>query len=125
MITYLLCPALPPLNGRGHLMRMIRLQKQLAHSRIYIPADISPDAWSDTFRNVSADADCLIVNDPGEPKLIVLDMPWIDDADLEDFQRRAPVLALDLGGSGRFRASFLIDTLPYPGGRAHSRHFPP
>lgn len=119
MIDYLLCPSVRPGDGRGHVARMMRLHKQLDHSCLYIPQDRS-DAL---LKSIPALADCRVVHSPGIPRLIVLDMPWIDEDVLADLQGRSPIVAIDLGGSGRLFSSYLIDVFPYPGHRQHQRHF--
>ena len=119
MIEYLLYPSVRSQDGTGHLVRMIRLHQQLDNSCLYIPER----EHASLLQRIPSITACRIVHEWGQPRLIVLDMPWVDESLLMNLQARAPLVAIDLGGRGRFMASFLIDTLPYPGHAAHYRHF--
>ena len=119
MIDYLLYPSIRPEDGLGHIMRMVRLHKQLANSGIYVPQQL----YATLLSRMPAIASYHIVHDLRFSRLVILDMPWIDDSVLSDLQFCPNLVAIDLGGNGRHKLPFLIDILPYPGYAAHYRHF--
>lgn len=119
MIDYLLCPSLRKNDGSGHLRRMIRLQKELDNSMIYIDPLARDEALS-RYAELDSTTVTGSIEDPG---CIILDFPWISRSDLLALMKRAPVLAVDLGGDVRRLPAVLIDTLPYPGNRLHREYF--
>ncbi len=119
MIDYLLCPSFRHSDGGGHISRMFLLHSTLASSAIYIPESEAKRALN-AFPFL---AECEITHGIGAVKCIVIDYPWIATGALLELERMAPVVAVDLGGRSRNLATYLIDTLPYPGIRLHEKYF--
>jgi hypothetical protein len=98
---------------------MIRLLQQSSGSRLYVPQDQREEFLS---RFPAMDAS-RVVSQIINPDLIVLDAPWLEAQRMRRLLRRAPVVAIDPGGAARSMASYVIDTLPYPGDRMHEEYF--
>jgi 2-polyprenyl-3-methyl-5-hydroxy-6-metoxy-1,4-benzoquinol methylase len=115
----LLIPSHRSSDGAGHVHRMIRLLQQISGSRLYVPQDQREEFLS---RFPAMDAS-RVVSQIINPDLIVLDAPWLEAQRMRQLLRRAPVVAIDPGGAARSMASYVIDTLPYPGDRMHEEYF--
>ncbi len=117
----LLKPSLRPQDGGGHFQRMLHVHRSLSNSYLYVPSAERP-----RFRELSAsDPVERLTEEIGTPSLIVLDAPVHDPDSMRALLGVAPVMAVDLGGSSREMASYLVDTLPYPGNHLHQRYFDP
>jgi 2-polyprenyl-3-methyl-5-hydroxy-6-metoxy-1,4-benzoquinol methylase len=119
MSHILLIPSMRPMDGSGHLQRMVRVHRQLPGSQLYIRSEDR-----EAFARLVPDSDGFqLVSDVLNPALIIIDMPWLERETMRQLLRRAPVVGIDLGGGARAMASYLVDTLPYPGDALHRRYF--
>lgn len=106
-MSILLVPELTVGRGSGHLRRCIRLLRSLPDARLFIGE--YPKEFAPLISGVPGDR---IVDTLSDADMIVCDRFSLSATECARFRRHAPVIGLDVGGSGRDACDFLVDTLP-------------
>ncbi len=103
-------PSIRKGGGSGHVRRAITLAQQLVPSlsvSVYLPDE------TELSRPVIKEFPELVCREiPAQSSLIVLDNFRSSEGLIRHLQKRAPVVALDEGGNGRFCADYLLDIIP-------------
>jgi len=118
-LRILIVPSVAKGNGSGHIVRCLRLARELgAASAVYLPAAKTDRAWSAAELSLSYARELeglRIVDDlagAGAWDLVVLDRRATRLDELSFWESIGPVAALDEGGEARGSASYLVDILP-------------
>lgn len=106
-MSTLLVPELTVGRGSGHLRRCIRLLHALPDARLFTGE--APEEFAPLISRVPRS---LLVDTLSDADMIVCDRFSLSAQECARFRRHAPVIGLDVGGSGRDACDFLVDTLP-------------